>query len=176
MRYTAASELAKRTLEFLESPPDGVMAEITQQIAGTFANELGGDDPANQDVALDALIVGYQIRAAEMATGHHDHIDETTLHRYVEAQANESTPGITVAGIALQIAESLPLAFSGPDDAWHELRSWAANHAVQRAWRRYGLGLTGDYPRPTITDDQAGTAVDRGYALRFAETELSIRA
>jgi hypothetical protein len=173
MRTRTASDLRALALELLKSP-EGPMPEASQRAAGTFAAELGAARPVDEGVALEAIIVGYEIRHAETRLCNYNHFDLGWLSRLREVQDSEPGLGITAAGAALEVASTMPNAFSADATIWNELRTWAIDHVIQRAWQMHALGTEGGADAPEIADEALATAVEQGYGLRFAEGELAI--
>jgi hypothetical protein len=168
-----ANDLVTRAMEIVGAPAEQPWPDASRRAAGTFTAELSAGSPADQALAMDALIIGYRVRDAETALCKYNHFDPDTLRRYLLLRGHEQVVGLTAAGAALEVAGAMPAAFSGPDRVWAELRAWVADHAIQRAWQRHALGTEGGDDAPKMSDEDVAIAVDQGYALRFAELELA---
>jgi hypothetical protein len=163
-----AIALRDGTERMLEDGPPEPLPERSREVFERFAHDMTAGE-ADWNAAVDALAMGYYVRCLECEMVEFNSLDPETTGNLTKWAEHE--PEMALAGGALTVADSMPAAFAAGGQVWEQLRSWAAEQALQRSWARHHAG-TEDGRGPTLSVEEFGRAFELGYGIRFAEETL----
>ena len=164
-----AMALRDEVEQLLEGGPPEPVPQHSREALQYFAHDMT-DGEADWNAAIDALAMGYYVRCVECETVEFNSLDPETTSKLTEWAKRE--PQMALAGGALTVADSLPNAFAAGGQVWAQLRSWAAERALQGSWARHHAGME-DGAGPTLSIEACGRAFELGYGIRLAEETLA---
>lgn len=168
LRDRDAQALRVRIEELLDAENPTPLPEPAAEIAGRLAADMT-DNRVDWNLSLDALIMGYRCRQAEVERSEWNSFDPDYAAKLKELSADDA--GMAVAAGAISVAEGLPRAFGPSDDTWNAVRTWAVTEALDRSWGRHQLKLE-DGDGPTLSQTEVEQAFGLGYGLAFSQSAV----
>jgi hypothetical protein len=160
----SAETLRRRAQDILDTPPGGI-PDAAKEASSSLAYEIG-PGKVDWNLALDAIVMGYCVREAEVQLLDYNDFD----HDYAEKLRDwaEREPSLAVAAGALSVHDSLPEPFAASVDEWEQIKSWFVTEALNRSWGRHRLEIEeGD--GPTLSEAEVERAFSLGYGLAFSQ-------
>jgi hypothetical protein len=165
----AAQALRERIEELLGAENPTPLPEPAAEIAGRLAADVT-DNRVDWNLALDALIMGYRCRQAEVERGDWNSFDPDYAAKLKEMSADD--PEMAVLAGAISVEEGLPAAFGPSDETWDAVCTWAVTEALDRSWGRHQLKLE-DGDGPTLSQSEVEHAFGLGYGLALSQSAVS---
>jgi hypothetical protein len=164
-----AQALRVRIEELLDADDPTPLPAPAAEIAGRLAADAT-DNRVDWNLALDALIMGYRCRQAEVERGDWKSFDPDYAAKLQEMSADDAE--MAVAAGAISVEEGLPAAFGPSDETWNAVSSWAVTEALDRSWGHHQLKLE-DGDGPTLSQAEVEHAFGLGYGLAFSQSAVS---
>jgi hypothetical protein len=154
-----AQAIRERIEELLGAEEPTPLPEPAAGVAGQLAADVT-DTLVDWNVALDALIMGYRCRQAEVERGDWTSFDPEYTARLKEMSVDD--PGMAVAAGAVNIDDGLPTAFGPSNETWTAVCGWAVAEALDRSWERHRLKMEdGDGPALSRSEVEHALLHDR---------------
>lgn len=163
-----AQALRERTEQLLHAEDPTPLQEPAAEVASRLAADLTANR-VDWNLALDALIMGYRLREAEVERGDWHSFDPDYSTKLREMSADDA--GMAVAAGAISVQEGLPAAFGPTDEIWDEVTRWAVKEALDRSWGRHQLKIE-DGDGPTLSEAEVEHAFRLGYGLAFSQSAV----
>ncbi len=164
-----AQALRERTEQLLDAENPSPLPEPAAEVASRLAADLT-DNRVDWNLALDALIMGYRLREAEVERGDWNGFDPDYSTKLREMSTDDA--GMAVAAGAISVEEGLPAAFGSTGEIWDQVTRWAVKEALDRSWGRHQLNVE-DGDGPTLSEAEVEHAFRLGYGLAFSQSAVS---